>query len=78
MTRPANYKNMNETLKTITQLSDDAKVIFGELLEWGITEINLKSDYDQRSGWSELVESDFVNCWTDDSGVEFCEIGEQA
>ena len=35
----------------------------------------LKSDFINRDGWSDLVESDAVNCWSDDFGNEYVEIG---
>jgi len=37
----------------------------------------LKSDFENRPGWEELVENDLVNCWADDTGTEYVEIGAQ-
>ena len=36
---------------------------------------SLKSDFVTRSAWASVA--DQVNCWTDDSGVEYVEVGPQ-
>ena len=64
-----------QTLKTIRELSDEAKELFAEIL---ICEVAIKSDFDSREGWEELVDEDLVNCWADDTETKFCEIGIQA
>jgi len=67
---------MNNTLKTIRDLSDNAKNLFTRILSEG--DLARKSDFDTQEGWEELVEEDLLNCWADDTETEFCEIGNQA
>ena len=49
--------------------------MFHEILKAG--DLSLRSDFDTREAWQELVDADLVNIWTDDSGMTFVEIGHQ-
>ena len=64
------------TLKSIRTLPDDSKALFAKILIDG--DLALRSDYEGRPGWDDLVENDLVNCWDDDEGIGYCEIGHQA
>ena len=66
---------MSKTLKTIRELSDEAKALFAEILTAG--DLAVKSDFDSKEGWEDLVDENLVNCWADDTETEFCEIGAQ-
>jgi hypothetical protein len=67
---------MNNTLKTIRDLSEESRTLFTEILTTG--ELANRDDFECREGWEELVDKNLVNCWDDDAGNQYCEIGEQA
>jgi hypothetical protein len=66
---------MNNTLKTIRDLSDEGRALFADILIEGVAD---RRYYATRSGWDELIDADIINCWDDDAGNEFCEIGHQS
>lgn len=37
----------------------------------------LKSDFENSQGWKALIDNNLVNCWSDDTGTEFVEMGAQ-
>ena len=63
----------NETLKTIRNLSSGAKQLFAEILN---DEVNVPSVFGSIA-WDELTDHDLINHWSDDTGAEFVEIGNQ-
>ncbi len=66
---------MKKTLKTIRDLSEESRNLFAEILTAG--DLANRNDFKNRNGWEELVEENLVNCWDDDAGNQYCEIGEQ-
>jgi hypothetical protein len=67
---------MTTTLKTIRELDSDARATFAAILAEG--DLADRRDFEGRPGWDDLVAANLVNCWDDDDGNQYCEIGEQA
>ena len=67
---------MKNTLEKIRNLPFEARKLFAEILVEG----NLvdRKYYENRIGWEYLVHHNLLNCWEDDEGNEYCEIGEQS
>ena len=38
---------------------------------------SLRGDFSNSLAWDSIVGANLVNCWTDDSGVEYVEVGRQ-
>jgi len=64
------------SLKTIRNLSEESRNLFAEILTTG--DMANRNEFEKRDGWDELVDENLVNCWDDDSGNQYCEIGEQS
>jgi hypothetical protein len=41
------------------------------------SQLALRADYEGRAGWDELIASNAVNCWCDETGIEYVEAGPQ-
>ena len=67
---------MNNTLKTIRDLPEESRALFAEILTAG--DLANRGDFEGRAGWEGLADENLVNCWDDDAGNQYCEIGEQA
>lgn len=66
---------MKDTLKTIRDLSEEARLLFAQILTSG--DLASLCLFDGCDGWEELVAKNLVNCWCDDAGNQYCEVGEQ-
>jgi len=65
---------MNDnTLTKIRNLSESARKLFSDILLE--CDLAYRNDFERRDGWEELVENDLINCWEDDAGNQYCEIG---